>query len=236
MRLINWNIERRGPHTWQAASLVSEIQSFEPDLVVLTEAHTHSLNLLGGHTLSHRGYDHGPKADSEQLVVIWSKAPWTSLAIPQPLQDIGGAVLGETDIRGRKVRVLGICIPWHMAPDAPPGEKVKPWKRHEEFLDHLGPALQALNPEAPLIIAGDFNRRIPRAWGPYRSYEKLEAALDGFVVVTEGPLAPLEDMTIDHVATRGPLSATLVRGLDRHDASGKARSDHFGVLVDFDWV
>ncbi|MFT5774383.1 hypothetical protein [Hyphomonas sp.] len=76
MRLNNWNIERRGPHIWQAASLVSEIQSLEPDLVVLTEAHTHFLDRLGGHTLSHRGYDHGPKADSEQLVVIWSKAPW----------------------------------------------------------------------------------------------------------------------------------------------------------------
>ena len=51
MRIVNWNIERRGPHTWQAASLASEIQSLDPDIVFLTEGHHHSLEALGGFTL-----------------------------------------------------------------------------------------------------------------------------------------------------------------------------------------
>jgi hypothetical protein len=75
MRLINWNIERRGPNAWQAASIVSEIAGLDPDLVVLTEAHTDSLERLGGHSLSHPGYNASRKVDSERLVVIWSKAP-----------------------------------------------------------------------------------------------------------------------------------------------------------------
>ncbi|MFT5774385.1 hypothetical protein [Hyphomonas sp.] len=56
-----------------------------------------------------------------------------------------------------------------------------------------------------------------------------------FDVVTRGSLSPLDDMTIDHIAISGALSATHVRALDRKDSSGKARSDHFNVLVDFDW-
>lgn len=234
MRLINWNIERRGPHTWQAASLVSEIQSLQPDLVVLTEAHLTSLESMGGHVLSHRGYVAGPKADSERLVLIWSKAPWTEIPLPPSLADLGGAVLGETEVEGRAVYCFGICIPWHMAPTSPPGEKTQPWKQHELFLDQLRPALDAVSHLRPLIVAGDYNRRMPRAWGPHKSYEKLETALTGLDVVTRGSLPPLDDMTIDHVATRGDLHPIHVRALDRKDASGRARSDHFGILVDFD--
>jgi endonuclease/exonuclease/phosphatase family metal-dependent hydrolase len=103
------------------------------------------------------------------------------------------------------------------------------------FVEQLGPALQALDGLRPLIVAGDFNRRMPRSWGPHSSYEKLEAAMTGFDIVTRGSLPPLDAMTIDHVAISGALSPTDVRALDRRDASGKARSDHFGVLVDFEW-
>ncbi len=234
MRLINWNIERRGPHTWQAASLVSEIHSLQPDLVVLTEAHVSSLESMGGHVQTHRGYVVGPKADSERLVLIWSKAPWTEVPLPPSLADLGGAVLGQTTVDGRTVYCFGICIPWHMAPTSPPGEKTEAWKQHELFLEQLGPALGTFSHLRPLIVAGDYNRRMPRAWGPHKSYEKLEAALKGLDVVTRGSLAPLDAMTIDHVATRGDLRLAHVRALDRNDASERARSDHFGILVDFD--
>ena len=236
MRLINWNIERRGPLTWQAASLVSEIGSLDPDLVVLTEAHDASLADLGGHTLSHVGYNHGPKKETERLVLLWSRSPWEEIPLPDTLQQNGGALLGRTEVAGQPVCCLALCIPWHMCPGVPPTDKVRPWAQHVKFLHLLKAEMEGLLRHSPLILAGDYNRRMPRRWGPIAPYDLLQETFSGTDVVTQGPLSPLALETIDHVALHGPLAARSVRALDRFDARQRPRSDHFGVMVDFDWA
>jgi len=55
LRIVNWNIERRKPSSWQARSLVDEIASLEPDYVCLTEAWKQSLADFGGHVISAEG-------------------------------------------------------------------------------------------------------------------------------------------------------------------------------------
>ena len=236
MRLVNWNIERRGPQTWQAASLVSEIGSLNPDLVFLTEAHHDSLDALAGHSLSHRGYDSGRKKDSERLVLMWSRSGWEELPLPVAVQEAGGALFGRTEIEGVGVYCLAICIPWHMCPSVKTDGKTVPWAQHVRFLRELAPVLSAIRQRHyPLIVAGDFNRRIPRAWGPIEAYDRLAATFSDMQIITEGPLAPLNEKTIDHVAFSGGISSTSVRSLDARAETGRPRSDHFGVLVDFDW-
>jgi exonuclease III len=236
VRIINWNVERRGPTKWQAASIEREIAGLAPDLVVLTEAHSSSLASLGGHVLADRGYNAHRKADDERLVLIWSRLPWEAIALPRQLQENGGAVLGRTQVADRDVFCLGLCIPWHMSPDVQRTDKITPWAQHVRFLNMLQPVLESATRLGPLIIAGDFNRLIPRTRGPKQSYELLESTFSGTRIVTSGPLAPLNLRTIDHVALSGPLSARSVAALSRFETDGRPRSDHFGVMVDLDWI
>jgi len=235
LRLINWNIERRGPLKWQAASIASEIASLDPDLVFLTEAHENSMLGRGGHTLSHPGYNAGRKADSERLVLLWSKSPWEAVPLSERLQENGGAIFGRTVVEDRDVYCLCLCIPWHMSPCIPPDDKVRPWAQHMRFLELLQQAMPKLLEYSPLIIAGDFNQFIPRSRGSKGAGSLLQDTFAGTRILTEGELPPLGLKTIDHVSVCGPITVAKVDTLDRFDTVGRPRSDHFGVMVDFDW-
>lgn len=233
MRLVNWNIERRSPHTWQAASLVSEITGLAPDIICLTEAHTASLDELGGHTIDHAGYRSGKKKPGERLVLLWSRTRWTPIPVPDDLARSGGIVAGGTEIKGEECLIIGLCIPYHMA-RLDHETRTAPWKHHQTFLKRLAPWLAGLPADLPIVIAGDYNRRVPRNWGPIVAYELLEAAFSPFDLVTSGPLAPLDEHTIDHVAVSAHWQATGVQARSRFEVDGRARSDHFGVVVDLE--
>lgn len=231
MRLINWNIERRGPHTWQAASLMSEIESLAPDVICLTEAHDTSLERFGGYVRSHVGYRSGKKKPSERLVVIWSRRPWTPYPVPGDLERVGGISAGMTRLEGTDCLVIGLCIPYHMA-KLDSEARTAPWKHHKAFLKLLGPWLAGLPKDKPIIIAGDYNRRVPRNWGPIDAYDLLLDAFAPFNLVTTGPLVPLGEATIDHVAVSPHWKTSRVDARSRFGADGRPRSDHFGVMVD----
>lgn len=231
IKVVNWNIERRGPHTWQAASLTSEIADFRPDLICLTEAHETSLVALGGHTISHVGYRSEHKKDTERLVLLWSRKPWRSVVIPNDLQTLGGLIAGVTDLDGQEALCIGLCIPYHMAKLS--GEqKTRPWHHHKVFLKAVAPWLRALADGRPVIMMGDFNQRIPRKYGSREAHDLLMHALEPFDIVTQGELAPLDDMTIDHICVRGGLKAARIEARSRYAADGRPRSDHFGVLAE----
>jgi endonuclease/exonuclease/phosphatase family metal-dependent hydrolase len=235
MRLINWNIERRGPHTWQAASLLSEMATLAPDIICLTEAHDTSCQAPGGHVLSHSGYRSANKKPSERLVLLWSRSPWEQLTVPDAIESAGGAVMGRTSVGSRAVTCLCLCIPYHMA-KLPEEAVTRPWHHHDRFLRLAAPWLASLASTANLIIAGDFNRRMPRGWGPKKSYELLERAFSPFNIATTGPIGPGAALTIDHVAHSNSLKAARVSTRSRFETDGRPRSDHFGVVVDFDAV
>lgn len=232
-RLINWNIERRGPQTWQAASLLSEISENNPDIVFLTEGHVHSLRKLGGYSIDHRGYRSDHKGETERLVVLWSREPWEAIAIDETLSRKGGIVAGVTRVNGEVVTCIGICIPYHMAKLADEAS-TQPWLHHILFIAELAKFLRELTvrSQRPIIVAGDFNRRLPSKWGNKQALADLEACFSPFAIETRGPIAPSGQMTIDHVAMRR-AKALQVRLLDRRDTAGRARSDHDGVVVDF---
>jgi endonuclease/exonuclease/phosphatase family metal-dependent hydrolase len=121
-----------------------------------------------------------------------------------------------------------------MSPEIPPQEKIVPWAQHMRFLKLLQPQMSRMLEYSPLIIAGDFNRFVPRSWGPRESYALLEETFSGVHLVTGGELSPLSLKTIDHIAVKGLALTNPVVALSRFETDGRPRSDHFGVLADLD--
>ena len=232
-RLVNWNIERRAAHSWQVKSLIAEIAVYQPELVCLTEAHEDTLAAFGGHVMSDIGYRAAHKKPSERLVVLWSKARWEPLPIPQDLRAAGGIVAGRTDLAGHEVLCVGLCIPYHMAKRA--GEtRTRPWHHHKIFLKHLKPWLETLPDQGPVVVMGDFNQRIPRKYGSREAHAALLDSFTPFQFITAGALAPLDENTIDHIVLSGPLIANKVEARSRFAPDGRARSDHFGVFAEIE--
>ena len=142
MRIVNWNIERRGPSTWQAKSLLAEIAELGPDVVCLTEAWEASAEALGGHSISAAGAAWSAQHDSERKVLLWSKHPWHSVETINQLEATGSAITGLTLFGETQVRVIGLCVPYHFASPFGQEPRAKPWSQHERFLEDLSPLLR----------------------------------------------------------------------------------------------
>lgn len=235
MRIVNWNIERRSPSTWQAKSLLGEIAQLDPDVVCLTEAWETSADQLGGHSVSTTGAAWSNKDDHERKVLLWSKNVWRDVQVIEELEATGSAITGRTELAGTDVRVVGLCIPYSFA--SPRGQKprARKWSLHERFLQDLAPLLRQWRNVGPVIVTGDFNRFIPRYKGSKQAYALLEAALDGYEVITAGEIVGVNKPTIDHIAFAGDLIATQVTGRPAEADDGRRRSDHFGVVADFEF-
>ncbi|MFN3213752.1 MAG: endonuclease/exonuclease/phosphatase family protein [Henriciella sp.] len=231
-RLVNWNIERKRPGSWQAKSLIEEIASIAPDVICLTEAWVDSLETLGGFTISSKGIAWSPQKEDERKVLIWSHQPWVSVEVINELEETGSAVTGLCNLAGIQTRIVGICVPYHFASPLGVTPKEKPWSQHNAFLRKLMSYLDVWAIEGPTIVLGDFNRRMPRSWGPKHSYELLELALENYEVVTRGPLNGVDQLSIDHIAVTAPLNVKAVVGRPAEDHRGRKRSDHFGVVAD----
>ena len=231
-KIVNWNIERNGPATWQAKSLLAEIAELGPDVVCLTEAWETSAEALGGHAISAPGAAWSTKHDSERKVLLWSKHPWRSVETIDQLEATGSAITGLTLLADMHVRVTGLCVPYHFASPFGQEPKAKPWSQHERFLEDLSPLLRQWRDEGPVIILGDFNQFMPRVWGPKRSHQLMEEAFAGYSIVTSGEVEGVGARAIDHVAFSGNLHPTRVFGLPAARDGGRRRSDHFGVVVE----
>ncbi|WP_430404203.1 hypothetical protein [Hyphomonas sp.] len=97
----------------------------------------------------------------------------------------------------------------------------------------MKPLLGQWRNEGSVIVVGDDNRRIPYAWGPKRSYELLESALDGYSFATSGMLPGVNEKSIDNVAYSGDLEHSHACGRSAKAPDGRRRSDHFGVVANF---
>ena len=81
----------------------------------------------------------------------------------------------------------------------------------------------------PLVVAGDFNQRIPQGRQPQRMYDALVETFKGLTVSTVQDEAPA---LIDHIAHSPNLRAeslTIIPDTDKH---GKL-SNHRGAVVKF---
>jgi endonuclease/exonuclease/phosphatase family metal-dependent hydrolase len=235
MRALTWNFARHAPEDRQAGAMVERIRGLAPDVACITEGHEASLAAMPGHTLFSRGAYWSASAETERKVVLWSKAPWTDVKELPEVEAVSGVVSGVTEGPLGPVRVVGVCIPYHMASPFGAEERAKPWSIHTAYLDALAPALQALRESGPpVMVIGDFNQRVPPEWGVHDVRMKFDHAFAHFDIVTRGDLPDIGEPSIDHIAVTRELRSKTVLGLSRFDDRGQLLSDHFGVYVELE--
>jgi endonuclease/exonuclease/phosphatase family metal-dependent hydrolase len=103
------------------------------------------------------------------------------------------------------------------------------WQDHNTYLTHLTEILTSHR--APLIIAGDFNQRLPRKYQPINSYQLLVNAIQYLTVHTKDTTDPA---LIDHIATTNDFELRTRQVIHRQ-CDGNALSDHDGVTVNLTW-
>jgi len=163
-------------------------------------------------------------------VVLWSRNPWTLVDTGKKVgleQDAFIAARTTTPIGA--IAVAGVCIPYKSA--TPYGSEVRSpqWNEHRRFLSGLRRFVADREREAPQVILGDFNQRLPRAHQPVGIAATLLETLGDLKVSTTGVLAVVDRPTIDHIGVSYGLDVDGVAGIDERDENGKNLSDHFGV-------
>jgi len=206
------------------------IESLDPDVFVGTEV-TLGAMPRGGHMIDAGRNWGSPVTDkTRRKVAMWSCSPWSDVAFdPVPGLPEGRCVVGRTGVATVEATFVGVCIPWDGAHVSTGRRDRRRWEDHEAFLAALPALLAPL--QRPLILAGDFNQRMPRGRQPLRAFDALQRAIDGLLVPTAG--ATSHGPLIDHVAHSPDLGSAEIAVIDRGGPNGPL-SDHLGVLVQFD--
>ncbi|MDZ4761299.1 MAG: endonuclease/exonuclease/phosphatase family protein [Alphaproteobacteria bacterium] len=237
MRIVTWNVSRRTPDSTEAQAVLKRVRAEQPDVVCLTEAREGFLSdWADGDALSDAGARSKGDAETERMVILWSRRPWSNRTPIPELSALGGAVSAVTETPIGPVRVIGICAPYHLVWPERSLERPPAWSQNIAYLQTLGLALKASGKDLPTVVAGKFNQFVPLSSGSWAAHHALNSAMSGFSIVTRGDLAPIGEQSLDHVAvsSRPRLRALSVRALDRLDAAGRPLTDHFGVVIELE--
>jgi exonuclease III len=231
LRIVTWNVERKKPTSPKGAPAVERLRSEQPDVAVLTEAWVGHLGDSGYEVTSHPTPLPGHHPD-ERKVVMWSKKPWTDVCdVGHPDMPAGRFVAGTTETMIEAVRVMGICIPWHMCDVTWGAKNATAWQRHLEWLTCFAELVAGRDRSIPLIVAGDFNQRVPRISSNVKAAAALKDALGDLTVVTAGTPAGLDGPAIDHIAVCPQFAAERVWGWPKDDG-GTKMSDHSATAAE----
>lgn len=226
-RIATWNLDWPSRAGQQSAR--EHLDRLEADVVVTTEDRLRPWPVYPGAVDA--GNDWGYKARPDQRKVIaWSRAPWTSIDVDTPGAAKGRLIVATSSAAEVDFTVVGVCIPWKMAHVSTGRRDRKHWEEHLEFCEVLGGVLHGLESRGPIVVAGDFNQRVPYDGQPAEVWESLCTALRGYEVATNAEAVgrPL----IDHIALRGATAADV--GISQEIADGEPLPVHPCVWADID--
>lgn len=229
VRIVNWNVEWKHSHSQAARILRERIFETDPDIVCLTEGYA---DFFGGpgHVIE-ADADYGyPIHEGRRKVLLWSRHSWTNVDRIGSAELPGGRfVRGTTTTPIGDMDVIGVCIPWSAAHVTSGRRDRQRWEDHLAYLRGLACLLP--RGAARLVLLGDFNQKVPRTTAPMTVYQALEdALLSRLALATAGPIAPLGEQLIDHVAHSRDLISTKVQAISNRTERSRL-SDHLGVAV-----
>ena len=229
MKFLNWNTEWAKPGSRRGQRVADRIADHQPDMACLTEAYPEILP-DHGHTITSSDKSGYENKGGRRKVALWSREPWSDEWQAEESQLPGGRFIsGVTS----GYRVVGLCIPWSMAHVSTGRRDRKPWEDHLSYLEALTPILAQFRAEPePLLVAGDWNQRIPRTSQPEDAFAKLMDAVSGLRVVTSGISVEIGENLIDHLAITPALETSPLRVLPARDETGKPLSDHIGYSLE----
>ena len=227
IRVATWNVEWATPETKTGKRIQRIIELIDADIFVLTEG---CKELMPEGFMLDGGTDWGYESTDERRrkVLLWSRYPLVDASDGDGFQLPGGRLIAATvQHPAGEIRIYGVCIPWRDAHVRTGRKDRTPWEDHSTYLDGLWQLVQQA--DAPLVVAGDFNQRIPRVSQPVIVAEQLSRSMDGLQVCSA---LPLEKPLIDHIAVSREFIATNVELIPDHDSEGRL-SDHRGVIAEF---
>lgn len=229
-RVVTWNVEWAPPR--HLAAITQVLTSVAPDILVLTEGRQ-AVMPQGGHVAlagPNWGY---PTPPDRRKVLLWSRYPLTDINLQEESGLPPGRLVTATcHTPSGPWWIVGACIPWRDAHVRMGRRDATPWQEHLSFLEILPRVLSEAPPGGPVVVAGDFNQRLPSRRVPDHVAAALEAALRGLTVCTAGPVPGLSQFGVDHIAVSAGLVASRVGGVDRRLDGLTAVSDHDLVWVD----
>ncbi len=224
-----WNAAWAKPGTQRGLEVAEILALLNADVIVLTEGFE-ALLPADGHVID--GGDDWGYVDlvvGRRKVLVWSRSPWESVSTCEAGAMAGRFVSGVTMTPAGSVQVFGVCIPWRDAHVRTGRSDRAPWQEHVEGCRQLGDHIGDRDRSIPLLVAGDFNQRIPRQRQPQEVADELALALSGLVVHTVGETE--QGALIDHVVTTDELLCGRLSTWSGESDAGKL-SDHAGVVVE----
>jgi endonuclease/exonuclease/phosphatase family metal-dependent hydrolase len=226
MRVATWNVEWADPDTPRGSRARAVLESINAAVIVLTEGCRELLppgNAIDG------GTDWGyvlPDA-RRRKVILWSSFPITQVDVSvSPEIPPGRLVAGRIEHPRTPINMVAVCVPWRDAHVRTGRRDRTPWEDHLDFIRGLENFVSAL--EAPFVIAGDFNQRIPAGNQPKNVVAALSVAIENLQVATA---IPLERPLIDHIVLSQGLKSAAVEIIPDSDEFGRI-SDHRGAVVE----
>lgn len=224
--VATWNTEWRTPNSDAGRRIAAILATTGSDIIVVTEG-VRGLLPEGGYIVD-AGPDWGYARESfRRKVIVWSRYPLTLESIGTEGGTRGRLVVATAALPAGPVRIVGVCIPWRDAHVKTGRGDAQPWSEHLDHLDQLEELLAGFGDTVPIVIAGDFNQRIPRGRQPVRVAERLNEVFSGWTIHTAGALP--NGPHIDHIATNRRLVLHSVRDWPASDHLGRL-SDHAGVV------
>nr|WP_296777392.1 endonuclease/exonuclease/phosphatase family protein [Rhodococcus sp. (in: high G+C Gram-positive bacteria)] len=201
--VATWNTQwspvggKRGP------LVRGRLVDFDADILVVTEGQRGLLP--EGGFIADAGDDWGYAAPADRRkTILWSRWPLTDVVRLDSGAGKGRVVLASVEGPSGHLNLLGVCIPWASAHVATGRRDAKTWSEHLECCDQLEELATGLDPRVPIVVAGDFNERIPRYRQPLRVSVRLAQVMSRWTIHTSGDTA--DRPLIDHIASSLPCT------------------------------
>ena len=98
----------------------------------------------------------------------------------------GGFIAATTRTQLGEIRVVGVCVPYHLASPTDVTPKLPAWSQQVLYLGGLKQMVASRSSRLPMVVLGDYNQFVPRIWGSKAASLALSEALNDLSICTEG--------------------------------------------------